>query len=85
MIYIFSQYIHEAIDKEILKVTLNLLTAGAGTHEAFTQVGLCVLAGIFVFIIVEMMATHETPAPNHNNNTKGTSTSETTRKEVSCG
>ncbi|XP_071528528.1 zinc transporter ZIP13 homolog [Panulirus ornatus] len=56
------------------------LEAGAGTHEAFTQVGLCVLAGIFVFIIVEMMATHELVGPQNNNNTKGGS--EVTKKEV---
>lgn len=43
------------------------LDAGAGTHEAFTQVGLCVLAGIFVFIIVEMMASNESPEPQNNN------------------
>lgn len=46
------------------------LEGGAGTHEAFTQVGLCVLAGIFLFIIVEMMATHGSAGPT-NNNTKG--------------
>lgn len=31
-------------------------TAGLDPHEAFTRVGLCVLFGIFVFIIVEMLA-----------------------------
>lgn len=44
-----------------------IIAAGAGTHEAFTQVGLCVLAGIFVFIIVEMMASNESPEPQNNN------------------
>ncbi|XP_045103472.1 zinc transporter ZIP13 homolog [Portunus trituberculatus] len=49
------------------------LEGGAGTHEAFTQVGLCVLAGIFVFIVVEMLASHDSSstALNNNNNTKG--------------
>ncbi|KAG7167360.1 Zinc transporter ZIP13-like 1 [Homarus americanus] len=57
------------------------LEGGADTHEAFIQVGLCVLAGIFVFIIVEMMATHSDSGPqNNNNNNKGGSG--TTKKEV---
>lgn len=57
------------------------LEGGAGTHEAFTQVGLCVLAGIFVFIVVEMLAGHDSSTSTpHNNNTKGDSGS--AKKEV---
>ncbi|KAK7071151.1 hypothetical protein SK128_009761 [Halocaridina rubra] len=56
------------------------LEAGAGPHEAFTQVGLCVLAGIFVFIVVEMLAVHDSSA-QYNNNTKDVSGA--TKKEVS--
>ncbi|XP_045608138.1 zinc transporter ZIP13 homolog isoform X2 [Procambarus clarkii] len=55
------------------------LEGGAGTHEAFTQVGLCVLAGIFVFIIVEMMASHGSGGPT---STTMKGTPQPTRKEV---
>ncbi|XP_068237746.1 zinc transporter ZIP13 homolog [Palaemon carinicauda] len=56
------------------------LEAGAEPHEAFTQVGLCVLAGIFVFIIVEMLAVQNHSSPENNNTVKDGSN--TNRKEV---
>lgn len=63
------------------------MEAGADSHEAFTQVGLCVLAGIFVFIVVEMMAGHDTASPqnnnNNNNSTKEDAGGTTGKKEVS--
>ncbi|XP_066964745.1 zinc transporter ZIP13 homolog [Macrobrachium rosenbergii] len=59
------------------------LEAGAEPHEAFTQVGLCVLAGIFVFIIVEMLAVQnnsDNSSPQNNNTVK--ETSDSNKKEV---
>ncbi|KAK3858938.1 hypothetical protein Pcinc_034913 [Petrolisthes cinctipes] len=58
------------------------MEAGANTHEAFTQVGLCVLAGIFVFIVVEMMAGQDTSSTQNNNNNNMKEGAEITKKEV---
>ena len=48
------------------------LSDGATPHEAFTHVGFYTLTGIFVFIIIEMLASHGTAeeVPVHNNNNK---------------
>lgn len=41
------------------------------------------LAGIFVFIVVEMMAGQDTASPNNNNNNDIKEGTEITKKEVS--